>query len=133
MSGRLILILGDQLSPGLSSLTAGDKAADRVLMAEVMAEASYVPHHRKKLAFVFAAMRHFAQELRGAGWQVDYVTLDDPANTGSLGGEVRRAMERHGLAHVLATEPGEWRLLEEMRGWPDAELLPDTRFLADRA
>ena len=132
MSGRLILILGDQLSPGLSALHAGDRASDRVLMAEVMAEASYVPHHKKKIAFVFAAMRHFAEDLRANGWQVDYVKLDDPGNTGSLDGEVRRALERSGLTRVLVTEPGEWRLLEEMRGWPDTEVLPDDRFLADR-
>ena len=88
MSGRLILVLGDQLSPGLAALRAGDRARDRVLMAEVMAEASYVPHHKKKIAFVFAAMRHFAEELRADGWQVDYVRLDDPGNSGTLGGEV---------------------------------------------
>ena len=132
MSGRLILILGDQLSPTLSSLKAGDKAGDRVLLAEVMAEASYVPHHKRKIAFVFAAMRHFAADLRADGWQVDYVTLDDPANTGSLAGEVRRALARHGLSRVVVTESGEWRLLDEMRGWPEAELLGDDRFLADR-
>lgn len=132
MSGRLILILGDQLSPALSSLNAGDKALDRVLLAEVMAEASYVPHHKRKIAFVFAAMRHFAAELRADGWQVDYVTLDDPANTGSLAGEVQRALARHGLTGVVVTEPGEWRLLEEMRSWPETELLGDDRFLADR-
>ena len=73
MSRSLILILGDQLSPSMSSLKQGDKAGDVVLMAEVMAEASYVPHHKKKIAFIFSAMRHFAQELRSAGWTVDYV------------------------------------------------------------
>ncbi len=132
MAGRLILVLGDQLTPALSSLRAGDQVNDRVLMAEVLAEASYVPHHKRKIAFVFAAMRHFAEELRVAGWRVDYVRLDDPDNSGSLAGEVRRALARHGLSRVLATEPGEWRLLEEMRGWPDTELLGDDRFLADR-
>lgn len=132
MSGRLILILGDQLSPGLSALRAGDRGCDRVLLAEVMAEASYVPHHKKKIAFVFAAMRHFAEDLRADGWQVDYVKLDDPGNSGTLGGEVRRALERTGLTRAVVTEPGEWRLLEEMRGWADTEILPDDRFLADR-
>lgn len=132
MSGRLILILGDQLSPGLSALRAGDPGRDRVLLAEVMAEARYVPHHRKKIAFVFAAMRHFAAELQGLGWQVDYVRLDDPGNSGTLAGEVRRALARHGLTRVVATEPGEWRLLSELHDWPDTELLPDDRFLADR-
>ena len=132
MSRSLILILGDQLSPSMSSLKQGDKAGDVVLMAEVMAEASYVPHHKKKIAFVFSAMRHFAQELRSAGWKVDYVKLDDPANTGSLTGEVARAKQRHSLDHVVATEPGEWRLLEAMRGWPNITLRDDDRFLADR-
>ncbi len=132
MNGRLILVLGDQLSLSLSSLAAGNRATDVVLMAEVMAEATYVPHHKKKIAFVLAAMRHFAAELRATGWQVDYVRLDEPANTGSLAGEVRRALGRHGLTHVAATEPGEWRLMSEMQSWPATELLPDDRFLADR-
>lgn len=127
---RLILILGDQLTPSISSLRAADRDTDVVLMAEVMAEATYVRHHKKKIALVLAAMRHFAAELRATGWQVDYVRLDDPANTGSLHGEALRALERHGASGVLATEPGEWRLMEEMAGW--AQLLPDTRFLADR-
>ena len=46
MAGRLILVLGDQLSLNLSSLRAGNRADDVVLMAEVAAEADYVPHHR---------------------------------------------------------------------------------------
>ncbi|WP_374285396.1 cryptochrome/photolyase family protein [Novosphingobium sp.] len=132
MTGRTILILGDQLSPQLAALRGANRAADRVLMAEVMAEADYVPHHRKKLAFVFSAMRHFAQGMRADGWQVDYVRLDDPANTGTLGGELRRAMARHGHARAVVTEPGEWRLLQQMREWPGLEILPDDRFLADR-
>ena len=73
---RLILILGDQLSPHLSSLAEGDPARDRVVMAEVAGECDYVPHHRKKIAFLFAAMRHFAERLRQDGWRVDYYTLD---------------------------------------------------------
>jgi deoxyribodipyrimidine photolyase-like uncharacterized protein len=103
-SGRLILVLGDQLTPQLSSLRLGDPTRDIVLIAEVMKEATYVRHHVKKLAFVFSSMRHFAEELRLAGWQVDYVRLDDPENTGSLEGEVGRAKMRHGLSHTLATE-----------------------------
>ncbi len=132
MPARLILVLGDQLTPGLSALRSGDRANDVVLLAEVMAEANYVRHHQKKLAFVFSAMRHFAAELRNTGWQVDYVQIDDPSNTGTLEGEVTRALARHGLDQTLATEPGEWRLMEAMRGWKATELLPDDRFLADR-
>jgi deoxyribodipyrimidine photolyase-related protein len=126
----LILVLGDQLTPNISSLVTHDQSKCVVLIAEVIAEATYVRHHKKKIAFVFSAMRHFADELREAGWTVDYVMLDDPTNTGSLGGEVRRAAERHFCSRIVVTEPGEWRLLEEMRSWKDTTILPDDRFLA---
>ena len=49
--GNVILILGDQLSPDISSLRDAEPATDRILMAEVMAEATYVKHHPKKIIF----------------------------------------------------------------------------------
>ena len=134
MAQTITLVLGDQLSPGLAALRASDPACTVILMAEVMAEARYVGHHKKKLAFVFSAMRHFAAEMRSAGWTVDYVTLDAPGNTGSLSGEVRRAMERHGANAIRVTEPGEWRVLQDMQSWtPAPEILPDDRFVCSHA
>ena len=133
MPTTLILILGDQLTPDLSSLRGVDPADAVVLMAEVMAEASYVPHHKKKIAFLFAAMRHFAAELSGLGWKVDYRRLDDDGNSGSLAGEIFEAAARHGATSVRVTEPGEWRVLEELRGLDaafDVAILPDDRFIA---
>ncbi|MEL7285831.1 MAG: cryptochrome/photolyase family protein, partial [Pseudomonadota bacterium] len=55
---NLILILGDQLSRQVSSLKGADPTRDRVLMTEVVEEATYVRHHKKKIAFLFSAMRH---------------------------------------------------------------------------
>ena len=112
---KLILVLGDQLSPNLSALRHADRRYDLVLMAEVAQEATYVRHHKKKIAFLFAAMRHFAAELRDDGWTVDYVTLDDRRNSGTLAGELRRGLDRHRCDGVLVTEPGEWRLLKALR------------------
>jgi len=134
--GRLILILGDQLSPALSSLAKAEHSSDVVLIAEVAEEATYVRHHKKKIAFLFSAMRHFSVELEQAGWHVDYVKLDDADNSGSLAREVQRALVRHRLSRVIVTEPGEWRLLTELKGWARrfdcaVEILPDTRFLAN--
>jgi deoxyribodipyrimidine photolyase-related protein len=57
-------------------------------MAEVMDEAAYVPHHPKKIAFLFAAMRKFAAALEAEGWSVRYTRLDDPDNAGSIPGEL---------------------------------------------
>jgi deoxyribodipyrimidine photolyase-related protein len=133
----LVPVLGDQLSEGLSALRAADNSrADRgssvVLMMEVAEEATYVRHHKKKIAFLFAAMRHFAEGLRAQGWTVDYVTLDDPANSGSFEGEVARAAARHGATRIVTTEAGEWRVLESQKRW-GAEVLSDDRFLCSRA
>ncbi len=130
----LRLVLGDQLSDGLSSLR--DLGPDDlVVMAEVAEEANYAPHHKKKLAFVFAAMRHFAHRLRQNGVAVRYVGLDEPDNTGSLVGEAGRALADHpGFERVVVTEPGEWRLREALSGCSatlgrEVELREDDRFL----
>ena len=87
MPRNLVLVLGDQLSLELSSLQAADPARDVVLMAEVHDEATYVRHHKKKIAFLFSAMRHFAEALKAEGWTVNYITLDASENRGSLAGE----------------------------------------------
>ncbi len=105
-------------------------------MAEVQSEATYVKHHKKKIAFVFSAMRHFAEELRAAGWTVHYIRMDDPENSGTLSGEILRLAEQIGAKSVIVTEPGEWRLREELRGLNTASgltMLPDDRFLASHA
>jgi len=134
----LILILGDQLTPAISSLTACEPSDSVVLMAEVWDEATYVRHHKKKIAFLFSAMRHFAQELREAGWTVDYVTLDDPGNSGDFSGEVARALTRHRAKRVVVTEAGEWRVAEMFKTWTDTlsvpvKVSPDTRFVTTRS
>ncbi len=134
----LILVLGDQLSHNLSSLAAADKAVDRILMCEVADETTYVRHHKKKIAFIFSAMRHFAETLRAVGWHVDYVKLGDAGNTGSFTGEVRRAVQRIKPAELIVTEPGEWRLSQILAEWEETMALPvtilaDTRYLCSHA
>ena len=133
---RLILILGDQLTPGLSAFDGADPACDVVLMAEVAAEAGYVDHHKQKLALVFAAMRHFAAELRAAGWTVDYRVL--PEGLPDLATATAEAIARHHPTMLVMTEPGEWRLQTECEDWEDRLGLPvfireDRRFLCSRA
>lgn len=138
MIQTLRFVLGDQLSRCLSSLRDLDPLRDVVLMVEVGDEATYVRHHKQKIAFVLAAMRGFAGALEKEGIRVDYVKLDDPANTHSFTGELKRAVARHRPARVVATEPGEYRVLEMMRAWADMSGLPvemrdDDRFFCSRA
>lgn len=134
---RLVLVLGDQLTPAISSLQAADREKDVVLMVEAVEEATYVRHHKKKIAFLFSAMRHFAVRLGSLGWNVEYLRLNDPDNTGSLAGEVARAVRRFHITAVTVAEPGEWRLCSAMESWPETlglpvEILPDTRFITSR-
>ena len=128
-------ILGDQLSDTVSSLSDAEIGTDIIVMAEVDEEADYAQHHRKKLVFIFSAMRHFAQQLRARGHRVDYTRLDDDSNPGSLDSVLRAAISRHDADRVIITEAAEYRLTEAMRHWQEEldaviELRPDERFLA---
>ena len=133
----IILILGDQLSLDLACLKVSDRKRDVVLMVEVIEEATYVRHHKKKIAFILSAMRHFADELADAGWTVDYVRLDDGGNRGSFSGELERAVDRHHPTQILVTEPGEWRVLDALeaarrRFKVPMNILNDDRFVASK-
>ncbi|WP_282169649.1 cryptochrome/photolyase family protein [Ruegeria atlantica] len=126
----LIVVLGDQLSMNISALRAGDRDRDTILMAEVMEEARYVRHHKKKIAFVLSAMRHFAAELKSDGWTVRYVQLDEPDNTQSLISEITRAKHDLRIKRTIVTEPGEYRLVQEFTQCEGLETVADDRFLA---
>jgi len=128
----LRLILGDQLNAAISSLSDVDVQNDIILMCEVWNEATYVKHHKKKIAFIFSAMRHFANELAETGYNVHYTKLDDAENTGSFYGEVVRAIKAHNISKVIVTEPSEYRVLKDMQGWQlgvPIDIRPDHSFL----
>jgi deoxyribodipyrimidine photolyase-related protein len=131
----LRFILGDQLSRGLSSLEDARPDTDVIFMAEVMEEATSVRHHKKKIAFLFSAMRHFAEDLRDEGFTVDYLCLDARSNPGDFGSALAEAVQRHDATRVVMTEPSEMRVLEAAESWReeldvDLDILADTRFLA---
>ena len=130
----LRLILGDQLSHQIASLRDINIDTDIVLMAEVSAEVTYVKHHKRKIAFLFSAMRHFAEELRRAGTNVIYRRLDDQNNGGSLESELKQVIASRKISKLVLTMPGEYRLMETMRSWQSTldvavELREDDRFL----
>ncbi|APG63162.1 cryptochrome/photolyase family protein [Sphingorhabdus lutea] len=131
---NLILILGDQLTPKISSLKNADPMQDVILMAELPEEASYVQHHKKKIAFLFSAMRHFADELRQSGWTVLYITLDSPDNQGDFTAQTQKAIQHFKPQNIIVTDAGEWRLSQMFKNWQNIlkiniHIAPDTRFL----
>ena len=131
---RLVLVLGDQLTDRIAALREGDPETDVVVMAEVADEATYVAHHPKKIAFCLAAMRHFAQHLKDVGWTVDYTRLDDDEPHSSINGALLAAADRYKTQEVIATRPGEWRLIEALDDLPlKVQQLEDDRFIASHA
>ena len=131
----LCLILGDQLSLSISSLKQIDKPNDLILMAEVVEEATYVKHHKKKIAFVFSAMRHFARELKKSGYRVEY--QEYTKKNISLKSQVKKIIQEYSVDRIVVTEPGEYRLLKEFQRWPQALKIPvdlyeDTRFVSTK-
>ena len=134
---RLGLILGDQLSADLPTLAALDKGRDRLVMAEVMAEATYVPHHQQKLVLLFSAMRHFAARLEEDGWRIAYYALDDH-DCHSLLDVLRAELVEEDFSQLVVTHCGEHRLQSDIdECWGDllqrpVECLEDSRFLCSR-
>jgi deoxyribodipyrimidine photolyase-related protein len=130
----LRLILGDQLSLSISSLEGCDQSKDIILMCEVWSEATYVKHHKKKIAFLFSSMRHYAKELKQSGYKVEYTKIDDPSNTGSFRDEVERALKSHNIERIVITHPSEYRVLADINRWEadfrvPVEIITDHRFL----
>ena len=132
---QLIILFHDQLSLSLSSLAQVDKQQAHIIMIECLEIATHVKHHKKKLVFIFSAMRHFAATLRSQGYTVWYSQLDDPANTGGLTSEIARVLASVPACRSMTlTHPSDYWLLEQVQTWEGTfnlpvHCLPDTRFL----
>ncbi len=72
---RSVWILGDQLTLDHPGLTSPDDV--RVVMIESRRRMRRIRYHSYKLVLIRSAMRHFAEILRGAGYEVDYRQNDD--------------------------------------------------------
>ncbi|MGQ9723984.1 MAG: cryptochrome/photolyase family protein [Tepidimonas sp.] len=132
---RLVLILGDQLDAASSAFDGFDADQDAVWMAEVAEESTHIASSQPRIAMFLAAMRHFGAELSARGWALHYTRLDDAANTGTLGGELARAVEALRPQALVLTAPGDWRVLQALRSQARAlgvplELRDDRHYFA---
>lgn len=133
----LIVILGDQLDPGAEVLRLGRCGHDPIWMAETAAESTHVWSSRVRSAFFLAAMRHFREDRRAEGWQLDYTEIGESEGR-SLGSLLAGAIARWQPRCVRVTEPGEYRLEQMLKevcaqaGVP-LEIQPDHHFFCSRA
>ena len=120
---NLVLVLGDQLNDQSTALAGFDPAQDAIWMAEVDEESTHVPSAKQRTTLFLSAMRHFAQGLRDKHWPVIYSHIDDLGNTGSLAGELDRAIGQHQPRQLVMTAPGDWRVLRQLRATAEQHAL----------
>ena len=134
---RLCLIMGDQLSPTLASLRDLSAGQDVIVMGELSQEATFVRHHKKKIALIFSAMRHFAKSLEADGFTVLYQRYDCDHGADSFDALLRAASEQTGLSDVIMTKASEYRPLKWQERFQEdwhghVTLCDDDRFLATK-
>jgi len=115
-----VWITGDQCSPRNTALRGLDPAGTVVLMIESLARARQLPYHKRKLVLIFAAMRSFADDLRAAGWHVDYYRERE-----NYEGPLAEHVARFAPARILAMTQSEFGVdarLAELTGALGLEL-----------
>ena len=133
----LRLILWDHLSQSISSLSEANRKDDIILMCETIDIATHVKHHQKKIAFLFSAMRHFAITLKADDYEVLYVKLDDPHNSGTLEKNLQSIIKTHDIGRIVVTHPSDHYLFAACKNWVQnlsiqVDILPDNRFLCSQ-
>ena len=134
---NLVLVLGDQLDSQSPALSDFDARRDVVGMAEVVEESKHVPSHKVRIAFFLSAMRHFRDELKARKFKVHYAELDDELNTGTLAGELARAIPLFKPEKLVIVEPGDFRVRKSLMAEAERhrltlEIRPDTHFFSSR-
>ena len=104
-----IWILGDQLSHRHAALVGGPRNDAVVLMVESQERCRRVRYHQQKLVLILSAMRHFAAELRAAGWQVDYHELPVAPDFASV---LEQHLERFDSRRLVLMEPNDWPMAQ---------------------
>ena len=132
----LVPILGDQLTlsnPALQGLKPQDAL---IVMAEVTEESQQIWSTRMRSALFLSAMRHFALELRQAGWTVQYLSLvENPHET--LEQVWISAIAECQPSLMRVCEPGDWRIEQSLLSVAKTsgisiEILEDDHFLISR-
>ncbi|MEC7030329.1 MAG: cryptochrome/photolyase family protein [Pseudomonadota bacterium] len=129
-------IFWDQLSEDLASLKEVGQD-DIILLCELKESATYVAHHKKKLVFLWSAMRHFANTLIEKGYKVIYVKVDDKNNTQVLDKELKRHIKQYNIDQLIFTHPSEYHqlsIIENLQQSLTQEviILQDDRFLCSQ-
>lgn len=123
-----IWILGDRLSVQHAALLqqSACKSQTPVLLVEAVSQARQRRYHAQKLVLVWSAMRHFAAELREAGWPVTYEIAED------FWAPLQSWIAEHGIDRLLVMQPSDRHFAKELGARDlgcELEVLPESTFL----
>jgi deoxyribodipyrimidine photolyase-related protein len=109
-------VLGDQLDLDAAAFDGFDPAQDAVWMAEVAEESTHVWSSKPRTRCSWRRCATSPQALRAAGRPLHYTALDDAGNRGSLAAQLHAAMSACARSGLVMTAPGDWRVLQALRG-----------------
>jgi len=123
-----VWVLGDQLYGGQSALAQRQscQAETPVLLIESRHHVQQRRYHQQKLVLVWSAMRHFATELKEAGWAVSYEMAEDFATP------LRQWIQQQGVTTLLVMEPSDrpfLAFLNQLELPCNLEIIPNNHFL----
>ncbi|MEB3263917.1 MAG: cryptochrome/photolyase family protein [Synechococcus sp.] len=99
--GLGVWVLGDQLAADQAALASTAPGQARLLLVESTSVLQRCAYHCQKLVLVWSAMRHFAADLRAAGWTVDHL------EAASFGEAARGWIAAHGIEELRLMEPAD--------------------------
>jgi len=126
-----VWILGDQLAPAHPLLDLARKTETQIVMIESRLRQHAKAYHKKKIVLILSAMRHYAEELRQAGWQVDY------RQAASLTEGLQAHLAEFGATRLLSMKAAEWearKFQQSLTGLLgiEVELSPNRHFLVEQ-
>lgn len=133
---NLILVLGDQLDSENPALTGLDRSRDSIVMIEAAEEATHVWSHKARIALFLSAMRHYAEMLRSRDLPLQYLVLNDSAES-TLTARLASVIAQCRPEKLIVCEPGEYRLQQDIEkvcldSGISLEIRKDSHFLCSR-
>ena len=105
---RLVYIPFDQLNTERGAMAVADKATDHIVMVESRRMVHGRPWHRQRLLYLISSARHFAEHLRGQGWEVTYIQADTTVEG------IQQARAAHGTEAVVCAEPNSFEMARQL-------------------
>ena len=129
---RTIWILGDQLGPGNTALASARRNDDVLFFVESERGLRKLQYHQQRLVLLISAQRHFAEEMRKAGWTVDYHSLGRGVTWESA---LAAHVKKHRPERILLVQPNNYNeqaAAEKLAAKFPIEILPTRQFLVPR-